>query len=101
MIRGKKNAVPHNLVQLALGLDRVGRVVAGPEGAVAASCQSYVVLEPHREKTSETAKKVAHELKRFAGEERGPSVDDVLRALPAGGGKIIRTKTRRAEDKPK
>ncbi|HYB45199.1 MAG TPA: NFACT family protein [Nitrososphaerales archaeon] len=101
MIRGKKNMMSRNLVQLALGLDGSGRVVAGPEAAIAASCQSYVVLEPHREKASETAKKVAHELKRLGGGERGPSVDDVLRALPAGGGKIVRTKTRRLEDKPK
>lgn len=101
MIKGRKNTVPHNLLQLALGTDGRGRVVAGPEGAVAASCQSYVVLEPHREKTSETAKRVAHELKRMSGAEQGPSIDDVLRALPTGGGKIVRTKTRRAEDKRK
>ncbi len=101
MIRGKKNTIPHNLVQLAVGMDQRRRVVAGPEGAVAALCSSYLVLQPHREKTSETAKKVAHELRRMEGEGEGPSVDEVQRALPAGGGKIVRSKTRRSEDKPK
>jgi len=101
MIRGKKNMVPHNLVQLAVGLDQRHRVVAGPEPAVAAACASYVVLEPHREKASETAKKVAHELKRLEGAEQGPSLDEVLRALPAGGGKVVRSKARRPEDKRK
>lgn len=101
MIRGKKNIIPRNLVTLALGVDEKGRVVAGPESAVSTSCGSYVVLEPHREKASETAKKVAHELRRMRGEEAGLSVDEVLRALPAGGGKIVRSKARRSEDKPK
>ena len=101
MIRGKKNTIPHNLVQVAVGLDQMGRIVAGPEGAVASSCERYVVLVPHREKASETAKKVAHELRRMEGEGEGPSVDDVLRALPAGGGKIVRSKAARSEDKPK
>jgi hypothetical protein len=50
-------------------------------------------LIPHREKTSDTAKKVIRELSE--GEPGGvaPSVDDVVRALPAGGGKIVRCKS--------
>ena len=101
MIKGKKNNLPHLLLELALGLDGTGRVVAGPESAVAAACQGYVVIQPHREKASETAKKIAHELKRLTGGEQGPTVDEVLRALPAGGGKLVRTKSRLAEDKRK
>ena len=101
MIRGRKNPVPHNMVQLALGVDTKSRLVAGPEGAVMASCGAYVVLQPHREKASETAKRVAHELNRMRGGEQALSVDDVLRALPAGGGKVVRTKTQQREDKSK
>jgi predicted ribosome quality control (RQC) complex YloA/Tae2 family protein len=101
MIKGKKNFVPHNLVQVAVSLDRDGRVVAGPEGAIAASFPTYLVIVPHREKASETAKKVARELGRVSESGAAPSIDDVLRALPTGGGKIVRKKARELEDKPK
>jgi len=93
VIRGKKNFVRHALIQIALGLDEMGRVVAGPESAVASACPRYVVLIPHREKASDTAKKVLTELSEGRSEAAAPSVDDVLRALPAGGGKIVRRKS--------
>ncbi len=101
VIRGKKNFVRHALIQIALGLDEMGRVVAGPESAVASACPRYVVLIPHREKASDTAKKVLTELSEGRSEAAAPSVDDVLRALPAGGGKIVRRKSRGPlRDKP-
>ncbi len=101
MIKGKKNSVAHNLVALAVGIDKEGRIVSGPEAAVAASANSYVVLVPHREKASETAKKVAKELERMEGVRLDGSLDDVLRALPSGGGKVVRRKAGRQGDKPK
>jgi len=68
-------------------------VVAGPESAVAKACHRYVVLIPHREKASDTAKKVIRELSEGGSKVAAPSVDDVVRALPAGGGKIVRRKS--------
>jgi predicted ribosome quality control (RQC) complex YloA/Tae2 family protein len=101
VIRGKKNFIRHALIQIAVGLDEMGRVVAGPESAVAKACPRYVVLIPHREKTSDTAKKVLRELSGGASGPATPSVDDVVRALPAGGGKIVRRKFRTLlRDKP-
>ena len=94
VIRGKKNFVRHAMIQVAVGLDGSGRVMAGPESAVANSCPGYVVVVPHREKTSDTAKKVARELSDLAGGAPGPALDDVVRALPAGGGKVVRRKQR-------
>jgi predicted ribosome quality control (RQC) complex YloA/Tae2 family protein len=94
VIRGKKNFVKHALLQVALGRDREGRVMAGPEPAVARACTRYVVLVPHREKSTDTAKKVIKELS--VSGEPSPALDDVLRALPAGGGKIVRRKTETA-----
>jgi predicted ribosome quality control (RQC) complex YloA/Tae2 family protein len=92
-IRGKKNFVPKNLVELAVGLDESGRVVAGPEVALKQNSLLYVVVRPHREKGSETAKRVKKDLESLAGDGRKAvvSVDDILRALPAGGGKVVRT----------
>ncbi len=90
-IRGKKNFVTKNLVEVAVGLDGSGRVVSGPEDAIRALSGRYVVLRPQKEKASDTAKKVLRELQTEAGGEgRRISVDDVLRALPAGGGKVVR-----------
>ncbi|HUI23796.1 MAG TPA: NFACT family protein [Nitrososphaerales archaeon] len=92
VIRGKKNFVRHALIQVAVGLDVGGRVMAGPESAIAKACSRYIVLAPHREKASDTAKKVLRELSEGRSGEAAPSLDDVVRALPAGGGKIVRRK---------
>jgi predicted ribosome quality control (RQC) complex YloA/Tae2 family protein len=90
-VKGKKNFVNRNLVEISVGLDDGGRVVSGPESAVKKACRRYVVLSPHREKASETAKKV---LSILASPEKAvppaPSLDEVLRALPSGGGKVRR-----------
>jgi len=76
-------------------------VVAGPEGAVAKACARYLVLIPHREKASDTAKKVIRELSEDKSGAVAPTVDDVVRALPAGGGKIVRRKSANLiRDKP-
>jgi predicted ribosome quality control (RQC) complex YloA/Tae2 family protein len=87
-IRGKKNFMPKMMVELALGVDREGRVTAGPEAAIRRACDHYVVLVPHNEKASETAKRVLQDL--AAAGAPSPTLDEVQRALPAGGGKIIR-----------
>jgi predicted ribosome quality control (RQC) complex YloA/Tae2 family protein len=91
VIRGKKNFVKHVILQVAVGVDAEGRVVAGPESAIAGDCSRFVVLSPHREKSTDTAKKVQKELS-VPGEPT-PELDEVLRALPTGGGKIVRRKT--------
>ena len=97
MIRGKKHTIQHLLVEVAVGADAEGRIVAGPESAVSKRAGYYVVVAPYREKLSETAKKVLRELESrgsgAGGAEQGgvpATVDDVIRALPAGGGKIVR-----------
>ena len=91
VIRGKKNFVKHVMLQVALGLDGAGRVTAGPESAIAKSCSRYVVLTPHREKPTDTAKKILKELMVPGGV--APTLDELVRALPPGGGKIVRKAT--------
>ncbi len=95
LIKGKKNFVPHNLVELAVGLDDQGRVVSGPESAIKGSAVAYVIVRPHKEKSSETAKRLAKDLESIAGErvETRISVDEMLRMLPAGGAKVLRKHT--------
>jgi len=90
-IMGKKNFVTKNIVEIAVGLDGAGRIAAGPEDAIKTQCARYVVLKPHREKGWETAKRVLSDLNTMSGNLSLPlTVDDVLRALPSGGGKVVR-----------
>ena len=101
VIRGKKNFVRHAMLQVAIGLDVAGRVMAGPESAVAKACKDYVVLVPHREKASDTAKKVKRELALLGAGGGSAPLDDIIRALPSGGGKIVRKKSSAGlRDKP-
>ena len=93
VIRGKKNFVRHAMLQVAVGLDAAGKVMAGPESAVARACMRYVVLIPHREKASDTAKRVQKELTSPGPGTGAVSLDDIIRALPSGGGKLVRKKS--------
>jgi predicted ribosome quality control (RQC) complex YloA/Tae2 family protein len=102
VIRGKKNFVTKNPVELAVGMDNGGRIVSGPEEALMKQSSAYLVIIPNREKASDTAKKVLFELKKLYGEELAAlGLDDVMRALPSGGGKVVRKReNRKEEEKP-
>jgi predicted ribosome quality control (RQC) complex YloA/Tae2 family protein len=90
-IRGRKNFVNKVIVEVAVALDNGGRVVAGPEEALKKQSGRYLLLRPQREKGSDTAKRVAKELAAMVeGGVLPPTLDDVQRALPTGGGKISR-----------
>jgi predicted ribosome quality control (RQC) complex YloA/Tae2 family protein len=97
-IRGKKNFVNRNIVEVAIGIEGSGRLMAGPEGAIRVRCERYVVLTPHREKPSDTAKRVLKELTPRLNPSQALALDDVVRALPPGGGKIVRRNTKLAEE---
>jgi len=98
-IRGKKNFVTKNPVELAIGMDAEGRIASGPEEAMMKSSRAYLVIIPNREKASDTAKRVLFELRKLYGDELGAtSLDDVMRALPTGGGKIIRKREIKQEE---
>jgi len=89
-INGRKNFVTKNTVEVAVGIDGAGRIVSGPEESIMKVARGHVTLVPSREKPSDTAKRVLHELEPYADPHVSIGVDDVLRMLPAGGGKIIR-----------
>ncbi len=96
-IKGKKNFVTKIPVEIAVGIDDVGRAIAGPEEAIMKVARGHVMVIPSREKPSDTAKRVLHELRPYANTKVELGVDDILRILPAGGGKIIR---KREDKKP-
>jgi predicted ribosome quality control (RQC) complex YloA/Tae2 family protein len=89
-IKGKKNFVTKNPVEVAVGIDDAGRIVSGPEESIMRVAKAHVAVVPSRDKPSDTAKKVLHDLGPYADPNVSLSVDDVLRMLPAGGGKVIR-----------
>jgi hypothetical protein len=100
-IRGKKNFSTKNPVEVAVGLDSKGRIMAGPEEALIKLSRAHVTLVPSREKTSDTAKKVLFELRKLYGDEMATSsVDDAMRVLPTGGGKIVRRRENRKQQAP-
>lgn len=70
-----------NSARLALGIDRDGHIMAGPPQAVSAHCDPFIELVQGDEKPSEIAKQVKYKL-------GGGSIDEIIRALPAGGFKI-------------
>jgi len=59
----------------------------------------HLTLIPAREKSSDTAKRVLFELKKLFGEDLvAPNLDDVMRVLPTGGGKIVRRRENRKQE---
>jgi predicted ribosome quality control (RQC) complex YloA/Tae2 family protein len=91
-IKGKKNFVTGNLVEVSVGLESEGRVISGPEAAVRVRVDAYLVLGPHKEKASETAKRVLKDLEILNADRAMslPTIDDVLRMLPSGGSRVLR-----------
>jgi predicted ribosome quality control (RQC) complex YloA/Tae2 family protein len=89
-ITGKKNLMARNIVEIAVGVTPERELTAAPEGSFKGRSLGYVVVRPHHEKASETAKKVLKELASSVEDWPGYSLDDVLRVLPSGGGKVVR-----------
>jgi len=85
MIRGKRTYYSVSL-DLAIGKHENGLIMGGPRNAVRTHCEKYVLVQQGKGKPSNCAKKIARYLE--------ADVDDVMRALPAGGGDV---KTPRGE----
>lgn len=97
MIYGSKNYVKNLGVECAVGLTAVDdylTAMAGSQKAVRRNSVAYVVLTPDRGKVSDTAKKIRLELTRLLGGKVGDyvrrmAIDDFVRVLPSGGGRIV------------
>ena len=79
MIYGKANYIG-NKVNLAIGINQSQQIMSGPLDAIKTSCDNYVVLIQGDEKASSVAKYIQHKI--------GGTIDEIIRALPAGNFKI-------------
>lgn len=99
LIEGEKNWVKNVRVEVGVGVSTLDGdlvVMGGPPEAIKAHSIAYVVLTPDKSKTSDVAKRVKAELMKIAGRELGVKIkeillDDFIRALPSGGGRIVST----------
>lgn len=82
MIRGRKNFLRNTILEISVGVDSEGRVMAGPRSAIARHCIKAVTVKPGYSKKSDTAKKIQQVLK--------VNLDEIMRALPAGEFEIVR-----------
>ncbi|MBS3114837.1 DUF814 domain-containing protein [Candidatus Woesearchaeota archaeon] len=81
MIYGKTNYIS-NKVNLAVGITKQQQIMSGPLDAIKRNCEKFVVLRQGDEKVSSIAKKINY---KFGG---NLDLDEIIRALPAGGFKI-------------
>ena len=79
MIYGKKQYFRPQL-ECAIGL-KDGRIIGGPVAAITAQTSQYIIIVVGDEKKSSLAKKIKARLK-------GGELDDIIKFLPAGEGKI-------------
>ena len=99
LIEGEKNWVKNVRVEVGVGVSTLDGdlvVMGGPPEAIKVRSIAYVVLTPEKGKASDVAKRVKAELMKIAGRELGVKIkeiplDDFIRALPSGGGRIIST----------
>ncbi len=94
-IEGTRNFIQVSSLQLGVGLYRRGEsysIMSGPVQAVKAQCLFYVVIEPSGLDMTELAKKVRVEFLKLAENQdivKAFSIDDFIRALPAGDSHIV------------
>jgi len=97
LIDGKKNYSKSITLEVAVGACKIeGRdtLMAGPISAIQKHCSAYVLMTPENSKASDTAKKVKAQIIALLDEDKARiykkiPLDDFVRVLPSGGGKII------------
>lgn len=87
MIYGKKNFFKDVVLETTIGFDGE-KVIYGPLGSVTKKAKKWFLLKPGEESSSVLAKKILG----WFVKDVAVSIEEVQRALPPGGGKIIRSK---------
>jgi len=99
LIQGTKNQIKDLKIECAVGLvfqNGYWIVVSGPPEAIMLNSAAFVVFTPDKGKISDTAKKIKSALIDLLIEEadiiKKIPVDDFIRALPSGAGRITQRK---------
>lgn len=99
LIQGVKNYVKNLKVECAVGVTEIDgnlTVMSGPLDAVRRNSIAYVVIIPDKGKISDLAKKIKADITSLMEKEHFKlsriSLDDFVRALPAGGGRVVSRK---------
>jgi len=71
-----------NEINLAVGITKDRAIMSGPVEAIKKNCEKYITLKQGNEKVSSVAKKINYKL------GKGLSLDEIIRALPAGNFKV-------------
>lgn len=79
MIRGKTNYLNPE-IKLAI-TNNDGQIICGPLSAIKRISDNYIIIIPGSDKTSDIAKKIRNKI--------GGDLDEIIRALPSGGSRII------------
>lgn len=79
MITGKRNIIPAK-IELAIGILKDTRAMAGALNAVKKNCEKYNEIIPGKNKPTECAKKIAKNL--------NANIDEILKLLPGGSCEI-------------
>ncbi|MCX6802608.1 MAG: NFACT RNA binding domain-containing protein [Candidatus Diapherotrites archaeon] len=87
MIYGERQWFRKLPVRIAVGIDKEGRVIAGPESAVKKHSAFAIVLLPGQEKKSEIAKKLKNITEKKYGAQ-GIHIDEFLAVIPSGESQI-------------
>lgn len=102
LIQGTKNQVKDMKMECAVGLlNRKNQLIvfSGPEEAIKNNSEAYVVLSPEKGKISDTGKRIKSSFIDIFNEKsqhiKQIPIDDFIRVLPSGGGKIILKKKMR------
>ncbi|MBW3013337.1 DUF814 domain-containing protein [Candidatus Woesearchaeota archaeon] len=80
MVYGKREYFSPT-IEIAIGVTSDGAIMAGPPDAIKANCTKFALVVQGNSKTSDIAKKI----KRMFGGD----LDEIVRALPPGTGKLI------------
>ena len=93
-IEGQRNFIKSETLRLAVGIikqDDDYVLTCGPPESIKKYSTLYAIIEPHGSEMAETAKKIRIEFSKLEEQiVKNISIDDYVRALPAGKSKIIK-----------
>lgn len=99
VIEGKRNYIKGIELKLAVGMVRIKeaiKVMCGPPESVKKISLAYVLVTPNNSSVSDTAKMIKAEFVKNVSAEfvelvKTLNLDDIIRALPSGGCKVIQS----------